>query len=108
MSHQPGDMGALVVLTPPEMLRQEIEISAASTGSSRRRAAVRAKVVRNGSPRYTAAFPSLPAGEYRIWRCAGGDESVATVDISAGKVTEVVWTWVEGTTRQSEGPTSPP
>jgi hypothetical protein len=86
-----GDMGALVVITPPELAGHEIEISAASPDAVRVHVAVRERLIREKPPRYAAVFPSLQAGSYTLWRSKGGDEPAGTVVITGGEVTETDW-----------------
>ena len=86
-----GDMGALVITTPPELVRKEIEISPAGPDSKRVHVAVRERLGPGRPPRYAAVFPSLLAGDYTIWRRKGEDERAATVTITGGEVTQIDW-----------------
>ncbi len=91
-----GDMGALVIITPSELVREEIEISALAPNAKRVHVAVRERLRTGGPPRYAAVFPSLDAGEYTLWRRKGGDEVAGTVSIIGGQVTETEWPSAQG------------
>lgn len=87
-----GDMGALIIITPPELVRHEIEISSVDPdGKQRVHVAVRERLGRGRPPRYAAVFPSLKAGDYTVWQQKGGDEPASTVTIVGGEVTETAW-----------------
>jgi len=84
-----GDCGALVIATGPEWHGREIEISARDSDPTvRTHVAVRARQVGDGV-RYTAVFPTLPAGAYVLWRDA--TEPAGAVVVAAATVTEVDW-----------------
>ncbi|MFC0529549.1 phospholipase [Phytohabitans kaempferiae] len=84
-----GNTGALVVVTGPEWSGREIEISTKDQDPlARTRAAVRARHTGAGT-RYTAVFPTLPAGPYVIWRTA--TEPAGTVVVAGASVTEIEW-----------------
>lgn len=82
-----GDRGALVLRAPDAMAGAEIEVS-------RRGSDVRTHVAvlerRIGDERFFAAFyPSLPAGQYTIWKSDFRPACTATV--VGGEVTTVEW-----------------
>ncbi|HEY7597532.1 MAG TPA: hypothetical protein VH969_30585 [Actinophytocola sp.] len=85
-----GDVGALVLVAGPELAEQEIEISAGRHTSIDAATPRSHNVVhaRHGGGRvaYTAVFPSVPAGDYTVWRPDGSAH--ATVTIHGGRVTE--------------------
>jgi hypothetical protein len=84
-----GDVGALVIATGPEWHGREIEISSTEdVSAARTHVAVRARHV-EGGVRYTAVFPSLPAGPYVLWR--NETEPAGTVVVAGGTVTEIEW-----------------
>ncbi|HEU0212468.1 MAG TPA: hypothetical protein VFR13_00170 [Jiangellaceae bacterium] len=84
-----GDVGALIVYAPPQLVGQEIEITAVGTSSVHplhnvvrpRRAGTR--VV------HAAVFPDLPAGTYH--RRGNGVADVRAFTVTGGRVTEVDW-----------------
>jgi hypothetical protein len=81
-----GDVGALVLVADPALAEHEIEISpGADPATPRSHNVVHA---RQGFGRvvHTAVFPSVPAGEYTVWRADG--TSHATVTVHGGHVTE--------------------
>ena len=82
-----GDRGALVLITPPDLVGLEIEISPAG---STVRSHVYVRERRMGPERMFAAFyPSLPAGDHVIY---GVDaEPASTVTIVGGEVATVDW-----------------
>jgi len=86
-----GNVGALLIYTGPELAEAEIEISPGSDkdkGAPRTHNQVHART--NGSRTgYTAVFPSVPAGDYTIWRPDG--RAKANVIIHGGQVTEHHW-----------------
>ena len=81
-----ADIGALVIHTGPELGEQEIEISPGTDpGTARSHNVVHER--RNGDRTgYTAVFPSVPAGDYTVWRHDGPAHAVIT--IRGGEVTE--------------------
>lgn len=103
-----GDIGALVLMTTPEMLGAEIEISRAdeivghthdhvgntdhahghSHSAARTHVAVRERRGPNGS-QYAAIYFGLREGEYTLWGVTG--ESAGTVTIVGGYVAQVDW-----------------
>lgn len=80
-----GDVGALVLVAGPDLAEQEIEISPGTDPATPRSHNV--VHARRGAGRlaYTAVFPSVPAGEYTVWRRGGGAH--ARVTIHGGQVT---------------------
>lgn len=85
-----GDrIGALVLYTDAGMAGAEIEISPAGDDTRRSHVAVHARLRPGRGPVYAAVYPTLEAGEYRLW---GPDCAPAlTVVVLAGRVTEVTW-----------------
>lgn len=90
-----GDIGALIILTPPEMSGAEIEVSPDPPGSPRTHVAVRE---RRGptATRYAAIYPGLHAGNYTIWHTRADPGNPVT--ITGGQVTQLDW--------RANGPTS--
>jgi hypothetical protein len=81
-----GDVGALVIHAGPELAEWEIEISpAADPDAKREHNVVHARTDRYRTA-YTAVFPSVPAGDYTVWRLDGLPDTVITV--RGGEVTE--------------------
>jgi hypothetical protein len=84
-----ADTGALIISTGPEWHGREIEISPKDKEPAvRTHVAVRARHVRGGV-RYTAVFPTLPAGPYVLWR--NQSEAAGAVVVAGATVTEVDW-----------------
>ena len=82
-------IGALVIHTGPEQSELEIEISPGHSATApRSHNQVHARHNRHGTA-YSAVFPSVPEGEYTIWRTAA--ERQASVTIHSGQVTEHQW-----------------
>jgi hypothetical protein len=84
----PG-MGALVLITSPELDGAEIEISVAGSVSYRTHSIVRRRHVAGGT-QYAAVYPSLPPGRYTVWRAPG--DPLKTAIITGGRVTITDWT----------------
>jgi hypothetical protein len=81
-----GDIGALVIHAAPGRAETEIEISPArSTSAGRSHNVVHARRTSAGV-HYTAVFPSVPAGDYVVWR--DGTTPDGTVAVRGGEVTE--------------------
>lgn len=79
-----GDIGALTIVTRADREEREIEISPVGTDPAHRtHNVVHARHV-GARTIYAAVFPSVPAGEYTVWR----DESTpdGTVVVRGGKV----------------------
>lgn len=81
-----GDIGALVIHTGPELGEREIEISPGTDRDAPRSHNVVHARRGPGTIAYTAVFPSVPAGDYTVWRDAHAPH--ATVTIHGGQVTE--------------------
>lgn len=89
-----GDIGALVLYTPPEFHGREIEVSPIGNDAQRVHTAVLERSAA-GRTMFAAVYPELRAGSYRIW----GDDpepgstktQVQEVRIAAGMVAEVDW-----------------
>jgi hypothetical protein len=81
-----GTIGALLIHTGAELAEQEIEISPAGRQEPREHNVVHARRDRCRTA-YTAVFPSVPAGDYTVWRGDGSPHSVVT--IQGGGVTEL-------------------
>ncbi len=84
-----GDIGALILHTPAEMVGAEIEIS--PTGNDphhRTHVAVRERRG-NGLTRYAAIYPGLSAGSYTLWGLDG--QPAMQVAITGGAITEAHW-----------------
>ena len=61
-----GDIGALVLATPPGLAGHEIEVSP-SAGGPRTHSLVRERVTAAGVS-HAAVYPAVPAGDYVVWR----------------------------------------
>ena len=84
-----GDIGAVIIHAGREMSETEIEISPGSDPATKRsHNVVHARQGQLGTG-YTAVFPSVPAGEYTIWRPEGGAKAAVTVH--GGQITEHRW-----------------
>lgn len=85
-----GDIGVLILDTPPEMNGREIEISRATEGSGARRthSLVRERQTAAGVS-HAAVYIGLPAGDYTIWREDGSP--AGTAEVRGGDVTHVRW-----------------
>ncbi len=83
-----GDIGALILHTPAEMLGVEVEISAAGQDDRRSHKDVLEREI-NGRPAYTAVFDNVREGAYTLWiddvACA------RDVVVSGGAVSELAW-----------------
>jgi len=81
-----GDVGALVLVTGPELAEQEIEISPGTDAAApRSHNQVHARRWPGGVG-HTAVFPSVPAGDYTVWRDDGTPYAIVT--IHGGQVTQ--------------------
>ena len=83
-----GDVGALIVHTPPEWHGVEIEISPTDEPAPRTHSAVRERQVADGVF-YSAVYPDLTAGRYTVW--ADDGSAVGMVTVVGGGVAEFVW-----------------
>jgi hypothetical protein len=81
-----GDMGALILYTPQELVGREIEVS--REGQPRTHTEVLERRI-NGQPVFAAVYAALPEGHYRIWDY--DDRPVIEFDILGGQVSEVDW-----------------
>jgi hypothetical protein len=81
------DIGALVLVTPPDLAGAEIEISQAA-GGARTHSAVRARHTAAGVS-YAAVYPGLPAGDYVIWRDDGSQ--AGQVAVRGGHASQFLW-----------------
>jgi hypothetical protein len=83
-----GDIGVLVLQTPPELHGQEIDITSSTPGFPRTHSLVRERRTVTGVS-FAAVYPGLPAGQYTIWRDPG--TPAGTVTIEGGQVTRFNW-----------------
>jgi hypothetical protein len=82
-------VGALILSTPAELDGAEIEISRHDEPHAHRtHSQVRPRHLRTATS-YAAVYPSLPAGEYTIWR--DDEHAAASVTIAGGQVTSCHW-----------------
>ena len=83
-----GDIGALLVTTGPELAEEEIEISAGADPTAKRNHnVVHARRDRGVVVAHSAVFPSVPAGQYTVWRTDGSPHALITVH--GGQVTQL-------------------
>lgn len=82
-----GDVGALIVYTSPALLGREIEISPKANAARRSHVGVLARDM-GGRYVWAAVFPTLPAGDYSLWRDVLTDQDVSVL---AGGVVEEDW-----------------
>ncbi|HWC39773.1 MAG TPA: hypothetical protein VG476_14640 [Acidimicrobiales bacterium] len=80
------DLGAMVLYTPEALLGREVEVESDDERRVRTHAVVRARHL-GGRQLFSAVFPALAAGRYRI--CARGVPAMVT--IAGGEVTEAHW-----------------
>ena len=84
-----ADTGALILYTPAELDRVEIEISRDDEPHDHRtHSQVRARPMA-AMTEYAAVYPGLRAGPYTIWR--DQHTPAATVTITGGQVTSCRW-----------------
>ena len=83
-----GEVGAMVLYTPPELVHQEIEVSPRHDEGHRTHTEVLERRIQD-CPVYAAVYLALPAGEYRIW--VPDPTLLDTVTIVGGQVAEVDW-----------------
>jgi hypothetical protein len=84
-----GDVGALIVHAPRDLVGTEVEISPASDDGRRSHKDVLERAIA-GRAAYTAVFDALPEGTYTLWshdvpRSRG-------VAVTGGSVAEIDWT----------------
>jgi len=84
-----ADVGALVLSVAAKEAGREIEISPSGTEAKRTHAAVRERIVEDGSI-FCIVYAGLVAGEYTIWSDAS--TPAGTVIVTGGTVTELDWT----------------
>jgi hypothetical protein len=84
-----GDIGALVLYTPPDLAGQEIEVSPLGDPGHRTHTEVLQRTA-NGRTFCAAVYAALPEGRYRIWF----DDTSRTREfaIAGGEVTQLRWT----------------
>ncbi len=86
-----GDIGALVVVAPPELTGEELEIRAQDEDWAGRHVAVLPRRL-PGVTVPAAVFSSLTAGEYHIRRRGRPEEAAELiVRVIGGRVTEERW-----------------
>ena len=61
-----GDVGSLVIYTPPELCAKEIELVLKGDPASRTHVDVAERRF-NGRTMYAAVYPPMPAGAYTVW-----------------------------------------
>ena len=83
-----GEIGAIVVHTPPHLHGHRIEVSPAAEPRRRAHAAVRSRLVRGGVG-YSMVLGGLRQGRYVVWRDA--DTPLGEIDVRGGSVAEVTW-----------------
>jgi hypothetical protein len=83
-----GDVGAMVLYTPPAYRGREIEVSPAGEDGRRVHTAVLERRVA-GRTLFAAVYPELRAGDWRIW--ADDANLPSRVSIVGGVVAEVDW-----------------
>ena len=79
-----GDVGALILYTPPELHQREIDVSPIDNDTTRVHSAVLERSV-GGRTLFAAVYPELRQGTYRVW----ADDATPTVTITAGAVSEL-------------------
>lgn len=83
-----GDIGALVLLTPPELAGREIDIFRLGEPLPAMHTAVRARELPDCHV-HAAVYPSVPAGDYVVPATLGLPS--IPVSIRGGEVTEIAW-----------------
>jgi hypothetical protein len=83
------DVGTLLLWAGAELEGAELEISAWGDDARRWHVAVLARQLPERTV-YAAVYPGLPAGRYRLWD--SGSRPAMTVDVPAGRITEVRFT----------------
>jgi len=83
-----GEVGALVLYTPPAYRGREVEVSPAGDDSRRTHTAVLERRTA-GRTFFAAVYPELPAGDWVIW---GDDPDLpGRVTVVGGAVAQVDW-----------------
>jgi hypothetical protein len=82
-----GNVGALIIDTPPALVGAEIEIS--PEGSAQRTHVAVRERRGDGPVQHAAVFPALAAGSYTVWDPQGGERSTAV--IAGASVTRITW-----------------
>ncbi len=82
------EIGALVIYTGEELRGKEIEVSLKGSDAKRTHTAVHERRF-NGRTIFAGVFPTLPAGEYKIWWHE--PQPAHEVTITGGHVAEVDW-----------------
>ncbi len=85
-----GDIGALIIVTPPSLLLAEIEVShvEADPADHRPHVAVRERRGPSGT-QYAAIYPGLRSGAYTVWGLDG--QPADKVEIVGGEVAQLDW-----------------
>jgi hypothetical protein len=83
-----GDIGALVLYTPAELLGAEMHIAALDDPAHHAHSQVHRRTI-NGRTVYAAVYPQLPRGRYGLTSHEPGGPSQIT--ITGGHVTEHHW-----------------
>ena len=83
-----GDIGALVLHTPPDLAGTEIDIFRAGEHVPAMHTSVRARQLPGGHV-HAAVYPAVPAGDYIV--PAVGARAALSVTIRGGCVTEATW-----------------
>ena len=83
-----GDIGALVLYTPAELLGAEIHIAALDNPAQHTHSQVHQRIV-NGRTLYAAVYPALPQGRYQL--ATPDAQGPPQVTINGGQVTEHHW-----------------
>jgi len=83
-----GGFGALILHTDLEFLDREIEVSPLGRDSERTHTAIHQRSA-EGEPAFAGIYPSLAAGDYRVWT---DDPTLPDrVTIVDGEVAELDW-----------------
>jgi hypothetical protein len=99
-----GDIGAVVVTMPPEMVGEEIEVMTGlePAGHHRPHVAVVDRPVPGGGTVPSLVFPELVEGSYALVP-KGTDDVRLRVDVRGGEVTTAVWPTVAEGPRGTSG-----
>ena len=82
-------IGALVLITSPELDGAQIDISLAGSHSHRTHSVVRPSHLA-GATQYAAVYPGPPPGSYTVWPASA--DPLTTAIITGGAVTMTHWT----------------